>query len=254
MKQKIDYLCLQDTMVILIILILDVSNFYTLNTTIGSGSFGLVRTATNNQTGQVVAIKTIWKSNFSEDKLTYIQQEVEFLLDCNDDNIIKCYDVFEDDHSVNFVLDLIEGGDLYDFIMNSPEHKIPELTCIELFKQMISAVQYLHNVKNIVHRDIKPENFLMKQEGTTLKVILIDFGFALKCNEGEYLYDKVGSLQYMAPEQLADDSKHDRCVDFWALGVVLFNMLTGKQPFSRRDGDEALIKNIINVKINFDAS
>ena len=199
-----------------------------------------------------VAVKTIWKSNFSEDKLAYIRQEIEFLLECNHENIIKCYDVFEDDNSVNIVLDLIEGGDLYDFIMNSPDHKITETNCAELFLQMIGAIQYLHDEKDIVHRDIKPENFLMQQEGTSLKVILIDFGFSLKCKEGDFLTDKVGSLQYMAPEQLDDKCRHDRRVDYWALGVVLFNMLTGRQPFSRKDGDDALVENICNGRINFD--
>jgi serine/threonine protein kinase len=211
-----------------------------------------VRTAENLETKVKAAVKTIWKSNFSEDKLTYIRQEIEFLLQVNHENIIKCYDIFEDDHSVNFVLDLIEGGDLYDYIMNMPDHKIPEASCAELFSQMIYAIQYLHEEKDICHRDIKPENFLMKQEGTSLKVILIDFGFALKCPEGEFLKDRVGSLQYMAPEQLEEESLHDRRADYWALGVVLFNMLTGKQPFSRKDGDEALINNIIKGKINFD--
>ncbi len=152
------------------------------------------------------------------------------------------------------MLDCIEGGDLYDYIMNSPDHKIPESTCAELFLQMNRAIQFLHNDLDIVHRDIKPENFLMKQEGTSLKVILIDFGFAGKCLEGEKLLDTVGSLQYMSPEQLEGDFKHDRRVDYWALGVVLFNMLTGKQPFSKKEGDEILVRNITNVKINFDSA
>lgn len=199
-----------------------------------------------------MAVKTIFKSNFSEDKLTYIRGEIDVLTECDHENIIKCYEIFEDDNNIHFVFDCIDGGDMYDYIMNSPEHKINETSCAELFMQMVSAVQYLHDEKDIVHRDIKPENFLMKQEGSTLKVILIDFGFAMKCKEGEFLYDKVGSLQYMAPEELEDDSKHDRRVDYWALGVVLFNMLSGKQPFSRRDGDEALVNNICDVNINFD--
>ena len=142
-------------------------------------------------------------------------------------------------------MELIDGGDLYDFIMNLKDHKVKEETCAELFIQMLSAIQYLHDVKNIVHRDIKHENFLMKQENTTLKVILIDFGFASVCHEREYLTDEVGSLQYMAPELLIDHGEHNQSVDLWALGVVLFNMLTGKQPFSRKKGaggDEELIK------------
>ena len=116
--------------------------------------------------------------------------------------------------------------------MNSSNHRISEYNSSELFTQMISAIQYLHEDKDIVHRDIKPENFLMQQDGTNLKIILIDFGFATKCKKGDYLSDKVGSLQYMSPEQLEDKCKHDRRVDYWALEVVLFNMLSGRQPFS----------------------
>ena len=81
--------------------------FYTLNAAIGSGSFCLVRTAKNKQSGVIVAVKTIWKSTFSEDKLVYVRQEIEFLLECDHTNIIKCHDVFEDDNCVNIILDLI---------------------------------------------------------------------------------------------------------------------------------------------------
>jgi len=150
------------------------------------------------------------------------------------------------------VLDLIEGGDLYDYIMNSPSHRLNETQCAELFLQMISAIQHLHDEMDLVHRDIKPENFLMKHENQSLKIILIDFGFAATCREGEYLSDKVGSLQYMAPEQLEENCQHDRRVDYWALGVVLFNMLCGRQPFSRKNGDDALVQNIIKAQIIFD--
>lgn len=170
----------------------------------------------------------MWKAQFL-DKKKFILQEIEICLLLDNDNIIKTYEVFEDNHSVHFVLDLIEGGDLFDFMISSTNHMIPESRAQEFFYQILDSLQYLHS-KNIIHRDIKPENFLIYHEGAKLKIKLIDFGFAAILNEGEKLNEKVGSLQYIAPEILLDKD-YDHKIDMWAAGVVLFNMLSGKQPF-----------------------
>jgi len=225
----------------------DINKYYTLGSHRGSGSFGIVREAVEQTTNQKFAVKTVWKAQFV-DKKKFIQQEIEILMQVEHDNIIKCYQVYEDMNSIHFVFDLIEGGELFDYLINSPGRVIPESRAVDLFNQILDSLQYLHD-KNIVHRDIKPENFLIYHSGNKIKLKLIDFGFATVVKEGEKLTDKVGSLQYIAPEMLSDND-YDSKIDMWASGVVLYNMLTGKQPFFGK-GDSELINNILNSQVVF---
>jgi calcium-dependent protein kinase len=181
-------------------------------------------------TGKKFAAKTIWKAQH-QDKKNYIKQEIEICLKTNDNEfIIKCYDVFEDINCIHFIFELVEGGDLFDYLISCPNHQIPESRAQEFFYQILDALQYLHD-QHIVHRDIKPENFLICHEGSKIKLKLIDFGFATILPEGEKLNDAVGSLQYVAPEMINQNPSYDLKVDMWAAGVVLYNMITGKQPF-----------------------
>ena len=166
----------------------------------------------------------------------------------NHDNIIKCYEVYEDRIYVHFVFDLCQGGDLFEYIISNEEHRLSEQQTAQLFAQMMDALHYLCSI-NIIHRDIKLENFLVMQEESLLRVKLIDFGFAVEVREGEKIREKLGSLNYMAPE-IHLDKDYDFKADMWAVGVVLYNMLSGKQPFSG-ENEDLLINKIINDEINF---
>jgi serine/threonine protein kinase len=109
-------------------------------------------------------------------------------------------------------------------------------------------MSYLHS-KGIVHRDIKPENFLIYSQSGKISIKLIDFGFSAFCREGHKLSDRVGSLQYIAPEILQDE-EYEEAVDMWACGVVLYNMITGKQPFFGKI-DSDLIHNILTQEVSY---
>lgn len=225
----------------------DVNKYYTLGAHRGSGSFGIVREAIEKETGQKFAVKTVWKAQFT-DKKKFILQEIEILLRIEHENIIKCYQVYEDHTCIHFVFDLIEGGDLFDYLISSPNHIIPENRAVEFFNQILDALLYLHE-NSIIHRDVKPENFLIYNTGSQIKLKLIDFGFAAILPEGQKLSDKVGSLQYIAPEMLQEDA-YDNKIDMWAAGILLYNMFTGKQPFFGKTETE-LINNILTSEVNF---
>ena len=188
------------------------------------------------------------KSHFPEDKIVFLQREIDITRKVDHENIIKCYDVYEDRNYIHFVFDIVEGGDLFEYIISSDEHRLNEQRSAQLFSQMCDALHYLSQM-NIVHRDIKLENFLIMQEDLSLKVKMIDFGFAIEIKENDKIKEKLGSLNYMAPE-IHLDKDYDYKVDMWAIGVVLYNMLSRKQPFSG-ETEEIIVNKVINDEINF---
>jgi serine/threonine protein kinase len=167
-----------------------------------------------------------------------LKNEIEICLSLNHENVIKCEKVFEDMIAVYFIFELVEGGDLYNFIQTFNNRKIPEEKVIEIFIQILEALYYIHLEKEIVHKDIKPENFLIYNEGSKYKIKLIDFGFAERMEYPDKKLDiEAGSLPYISPEMLSHkgyDCKHD----MFSIGIVLYNMLTGKQPFFGKDDEE----------------
>jgi serine/threonine protein kinase len=169
------------------------------------------------------------------------------------ENIIKCHNIYEDNLSIHFVFDLVKGGDLYAYLMTSEGYRLPENRAQEFMMQILDSLQYLHNC-GIVHRDIKPENFLIDISQSKITLKLIDFGFAAKVSEDSELTDLVGSPQYMAPELVeiyeTGQGHYDFKVDIWAAGIVLYNMLTGRQPFV--GGAQGLLnQNIMTKEVTF---
>ena len=228
---------------------------------LGSGSFGVVREVEvinkNNSNipkdSKKFAIKTIQKDKVEDE--SFLREEIEISLAVDNEYIIKCYEVYEDPKHVHYVMELIEGGDLFDYIINSPSMRLEEKESLYLFMQMVQAVQYMH-LEGFMHRDIKPENFLVYydiNDNNKLKLKLTDFGFACSFNVNEKKKDKVGSINYVAPEMLDDiteDAPYDFKIDIWALGVCLYNMVSGKQPFTDDDIEE-LAKKIRNKPVSF---
>jgi serine/threonine protein kinase len=167
-----------------------------------------------------------------------LKNEIEICLELKHENVINCYKVFEDTIAVYFIFELIDGGDLFTYIQTFPNKKIPEYRVIEIFIQILDSLHYIHCEKDVVHKDIKPENFLIYTEGSKLNVKLIDFGFAEKMLFPEQkLKIESGSLPYISPEMIQHKG-YDTKSDMFSVGVVLFNMLTGRQPFFGRNDDE----------------
>jgi len=226
----------------------DIHIKYEFDKHLGSGAFGLVREAFLKENSQErFAIKTVWKSEIPDEE--YLRKEIEILLSLDNSYVVKCYEVYEDITCVNFVFELIKGGELFDFIINSSGGHLDDKTALGIFMQMVDAVHYMH-CEGFMHRDIKPENFLIHKVNDKLSIKLIDFGFATNFKPGEKFVDKVGSLNYIPPEMLYDDGTYDQKCDNWALGICLYNMLAGKQPFAD-DDIEILMDKIKNDPVHF---
>ena len=167
--------------------------------------------------------------------MSFLKQEIDILSILDHENVIKCHFIYEDNLSIHFIFDIIKGGDLLEHLMNMPGNRLPENQAQEFFSQILDSLQYIHS-QNIIHRDIKPENFLISvSQSSGVRLKLIDFGFSARCNEGQKLNDPVGSPQYMAPEIIkliqTGEGGYDNKVDIWAAGVVLYNMISVRQPF-----------------------
>jgi len=165
-------------------------------------------------------------------------------------NIVKLYEVFEDDKNFYMVMQLLQGGELFDDIVRRTRYDENDAAAIMI--QILSAVNYFHQ-KGFIHRDLKPENICLDhvrteiREGeatdeSQLRVKLIDFGTARKFTKGKFLRQQIGTPFYMSPEMF-NEKKYNEKADIWSLGIVMYILLTGKAPYFGND-DERIIAQV----------
>ena len=234
----------------------------------GSGIVYMAKKIDSNSKKYEYAIKQVFKKN---DQLNVsLIKEIEINSIIHHNNIVQCFEIFEDDLSVYFVFELMPDGDLFDYIISKPNHHLKDKEIINLLEQILLALIYLHEKIKVVHRDIKPENFMIKKgtnEGVTIK--LMDFGTSDFITEEGFNYISQGTPLYIAPEVYLDQ-KYDAKIDMWATGVVLYNMATGNHPFknnndnlensriknidldnSNMDEDKKIMNNVLNKELDF---
>jgi len=161
-------------------------------------------------------------------------------------NILKLYEVYEDEDHFFLVLELVEGLELFDKIVDRGNYS--ERDAANIVKQILEAVRYLHK-EGIVHRDLKPENLLSAGEGESEVVKVADFGFAKNFGE-EKLVTSCGSPGYVAPEVLTEDT-YTNAVDMWSVGVIIYILLSGYPPFYD-ESPPKIFKKITEAKYDFD--
>ncbi|EAS03842.2 CAMP-dependent kinase catalytic subunit (macronuclear) [Tetrahymena thermophila SB210] len=210
--------------------------------TLGTGSFGRVRLAKQKSTGEYVALKMLKKAEILRLKqVDHIISENTILSNINHPFLIKMIGFTQDDRFLYFVLEYVAGGELFTYLRNKGKLDNPE--ALFYAAQVVSMFEYLHN-KNIVYRDLKPENILIGSDGY-LK--LTDFGFAKYCDSRTYTL--CGTPEYLAPEILLNKG-HGKPVDWWCLGILIYEMLAGIDPFNDED-PMAIYQKILKGKVKF---
>ena len=225
------------------------NNYKLIKKEIGHGSHGKVIIGID-KSGRKYAIKRISKKKISQGQL--LADEVRIGLQLNHPHIVGIKEVYEDMEKISIVMEYCEGGDLLDYITKNPQEKLNDLYSIDIITQILEALDYLHNEMKICHRDLKPENCLITFNGNdnlpTVK--LVDFGVATYIDNGEKMKEKIGTVNYMAPE-IFSMSSYDEKIDVWSAGVILYNMVTGREPFEFKE-NERKIKHLIKKRdINF---
>ncbi|KAG6031835.1 Protein kinase [Claviceps citrina] len=198
---------------------------YKIVRTLGEGSFGKVRLAIHQGTGQQVALKIIARKKLiSRDMAGRVEREIEYLQLLRHPHIIKLYTVIKTHAEIIMVLEYA-AGELFDYIVQNGRMK--EAEARRFFQQMLCAVEYCHRHK-IVHRDLKPENLLLDDN---LDVKIADFGLSNIMTDGNFLKTSCGSPNYAAPEVIGGKLYAGPEVDVWSCGIILYVLLVGRLPF-----------------------
>ena len=198
---------------------------YNVVKTLGEGSFGKVKLAIHQSTGQKVALKIISRRKLvTRDMAGRIEREIQYLQLLRHPHIIKLYTVITMPGEIVMVLEYA-GGELFDYIVHNG--KMAEDKARKFFQQIVCAVEYCHRHK-IVHRDLKPENLLLDDQ---LNVKIADFGLSNIMTDGNFLKTSCGSPNYAAPEVISGKLYAGPEVDVWSCGVILYVLLVGRLPF-----------------------
>jgi len=204
-----------------------------IRTTLGCGAFGRVKLC--GYKGEFYALKCQAKRAITESGLQeHVLNELRVMRRIDHPFIAKLFSALQDDKYIYFVLELLQGGELFTHLRN--RGKLSEQTARFYAGSVVYAFATLH-AKKIAYRDLKPENLVMDSEGYCK---LVDFGLAKQLISGK-TWTLCGTPDYLAPEIILNEG-HDLAVDYWALGVLIFEMVVGAPPFYADDPMEVYEK------------
>jgi len=203
---------------------------YILGKKLGQGSVGKVKEGIHEVTGQKVAVKIINKQLVDQSRDRgldkRIHREINIMKALDHANVIKLYTVSEDTQNWYIVMELVTGGELFDYIV--AHGYLKENVAKRIFIQILSGVAYCHSM-SVIHRDLKPENILLT---TNRDVKITDFGLSNFFAKNELLKTYCGSPTYTAPELLEGRPYEGTSADIWSMGVILYAMLCGCPPYA----------------------
>ncbi|GMM31872.1 hypothetical protein DAMA08_046170 [Martiniozyma asiatica (nom. inval.)] len=209
---------------------------------LGTGSFGKVVLVKNKVTGKLYAQKQLRKDTMKDKDYLNTINERTILAKISHPNVVKLHYALQDFNKVYLILEYLSGGELFYHLRQ--EHILSEDIAAFYAAQMILAIRHLHLDANVIYRDLKPENCLLNESG---HLVLTDFG--LSAIYQDFCSSKDGTAQYMAPEVIKSEKYDGKC-DWWSLGAVLFDLITGNPPFTGNN-NKRIMEKIISKKISW---
>lgn len=209
---------------------------------LGSGTFGRVKLVDYRK--RLFALKTMHKSELVKQRQAHaVIREKELMQMCMHPCILRLYATFQDPHRLHLLLEFLQGGELFSVLHTKQGDGITHSAAQFYAVAVAAALQCIHDNK-VAYRDLKPENILLDSQGYPK---LVDFGFAKIVKDKTYTL--CGTPEYLAPE-LVVGRGHDFGVDWWAFGILIYEMIVGYTPFVASD-PSAICKNVIRAPLRF---
>jgi protein kinase A len=194
---------------------------------LGAGTFGRVSLVQHTKTKEVYALKALIKAEIVMHKQqSNVVQEKNVMIQSNHPFILRLFTTFRDTTKLYMLLEFVQGGELFSVIHTNKSDGVPAAQAKFYGAGVLLGLAYLHS-KDIAYRDMKPENCLVDKDGYPK---VVDFGFA-KIIKNSKTYTLCGTPEYLAPEIVLGRG-HDKSVDYWAFGILLYEMIAGYSPFS----------------------
>ncbi|TKA82623.1 cAMP-dependent protein kinase type 2 [Friedmanniomyces simplex] len=216
---------------------------FTISRTLGTGSFGRVHLVQSKHNQRFYAVKVLKKQQVVKMKqVEHTNDERRMLQRCRHPFLITLWGTWQDSKNLYMVMDFIEGGELFSLLRKS--QRFPNPVAKFYAAEVTLAIDYLHSM-NIIYRDLKPENLLLDRHG---HVKITDFGFAKEVPD--ITWTLCGTPDYLAPEVVSSKG-YNKSVDWWSLGILIFEMLAGFTPFWDSGSPLKIYENILKGRVKY---
>jgi len=218
-----------------------IDNRYKIEQRLGSGGFGTVYKAWDQDIGCWKALKIIHSEYYDGKEVIHdLTREAKLLMEIHAENIVRLWDIHLQGNLKYIDMEYVDDGDLLDLKLRYENKKVPEQKVVELARQIATGMMKIHQ-KKIIHKDLKPQNIMLTKDGT---VKIMDFGISEKFRSSvSRIKDtsRSGTPRYMAPEHILGEDV-GREADVWSFGIIIYELLYGRQPFVADNRNDILLQ------------
>ncbi|KAH0785388.1 CAMK family protein kinase [Histomonas meleagridis] len=202
---------------------------YSLKGTVGDGAFSVVKLVHHEETHQYYACKIVPKSRLNSESLhERFETEIRINQQMHHPGIVQLYELLQDQNNFYLIMEFCPNGELFQYIVD--HNHLKEEEAKPFVRQILETLEYIHNM-SVSHRDIKPENLLLSNSG---QVKFSDFGLSRFIPPNGLVDTPCGSPCYASPECISGKPYNGVTTDVWSVGVILYAMLTGQLPWTKR--------------------